>query len=86
MQTSIKLIQMRSAIESLTKEILKMIEARNKIAAQLGLEKRKLNLPIEDKVREAQLLKRLKATTCLPEKVVEELYATLAMAALGSQV
>ena len=67
MHTSIKLIQLRSEIESLTKEILKMIEARNNLARQIGMEKRKLRRPLEDTVREKQLLQRLKASTCLPE-------------------
>ena len=86
MRTNIELIQLRSAIESITKEILTMVEARNKIARQIGLEKRKLNLPLEDSMREEQLLKRIKATSCLSEELVEELYVTLAKAARGSQV
>lgn len=85
MHTSIKLIQLRTEIESLTKELLKMIEARNNLARQIGMEKRKLRRPLEDKVREKQLLQRLKASTCLPEEVVEELYITLAKVSLETQ-
>jgi chorismate mutase len=85
MHTSIKLIQLRTEIESLTKELLKMIEARNSLARQIGMEKRKLSRPLKDKVREERLLQRLKASTCLPEETVEELYATLAKVSLETQ-
>ena len=55
------IIELRNEINLINQEIIKLILKRNNISLKIGLEKRKLGLPIYDRDRENNIYTNLEA-------------------------
>ena len=54
-----RILTLRKQIDDLDEEIIKLLKTRMKISKKVGLLKEKLHIPIEDKLRENEIIERL---------------------------
>jgi len=54
-----RILTLREQIDNLDEEIIKLLKTRMKISKKVGLLKEKLHIPIEDKLRENEIIERL---------------------------
>ncbi len=73
------MLELRAEIDRIDRELFTLIARRMSVAINIGVQKRKMGIPIKDPVREAQLKLQLKefAADVLEPRHVEELAAVL---------
>tara|TARA_Y100001960_G_C14420433_1_gene702637 strand:+ start:82 stop:342 length:261 start_codon:yes stop_codon:yes gene_type:complete len=54
-----RILTLRKKIDDLDEEIIKLLKTRMEISKKVGLLKEKLHIPIEDKLRENEIIERL---------------------------
>ena len=54
-----RILTLREQIDDLDEEIIKLLKTRMEISKKVGLLKEKLHIPIEDKLRENEIIERL---------------------------
>ena len=54
-----RILTLREKIDSLDEEIIKLLKERMQISKKVGLLKEKLHIPIEDNIRENEIISRL---------------------------
>ena len=54
-----RILTLREQIDDLDEEIIKLLKTRMKISKKVGFLKEKLHIPIEDKLRENEIIERL---------------------------
>ena len=56
-----RILQLRNDIDNLDEEIIQLLKKRMRISKEVGQLKEKLDIPIEDKKREKEIIDRLTA-------------------------
>ena len=54
-----RILTLRKQIDDLDEEIIRLLRTRMQISKKVGLLKEKLHIPIEDKMRENEIIERL---------------------------
>ena len=54
-----RIIQLRDKIDSIDKKIIQLLKKRMKISKEVGKLKEQLDIPVEDKGRENEIIKKL---------------------------
>ena len=54
-----RIVELRQIIDTLDEEIIRLLKERMVVSKKVGKLKEKLHLPIEDKLREAEIVERL---------------------------
>ena len=54
-----RILQLRKEIDNLDEEIIQLLKKRMRISKEVGQLKEKLDIPIEDKIREREIIERL---------------------------
>ena len=65
-----RILQLRNEIDNLDEEIIQLLKKRMRISKEVGQLKEKLDIPIEDKKREKEIIDRL--TTQAGKNLSEE--------------
>ena len=65
-----RILQLRKEIDNLDEEIIRLLKTRMRISKEVGKLKEKLDIPIEDKIREQEIVERL--TTHAGKNLSEE--------------
>ena len=65
-----RILQLRNEIDNLDEEIIQLLKKRMRISKEVGQLKEKLDIPIEDKEREKEIIDRL--TTQAGKNLSEE--------------
>ena len=65
-----RILTLREKIDSLDELIIKLLKERMQISKKVGLLKEKLHIPVEDKIRENEIISRL--TSRAGENLSEE--------------
>ena len=65
-----RILQLRNEIDNLVEEIIQLLKKRMRISKEVGKLKEKLEIPIEDKIREKEIIERL--TTQAGKNLSEE--------------
>ena len=54
-----RILQLRKEIDNLDEEIIRLLKTRMRISKEVGKLKEKLDIPVEDKIREQEIVERL---------------------------
>ena len=65
-----RILQLRKEIDNLDEEIIQLLKKRMRISKEVGELKEKLDIPVEDKIREQEIIERL--TTRAGKNLSEE--------------
>mgnify|MGYP003956236835 CR=1 FL=1 len=65
-----RILQLRKEIDNLDEEIIRLLKKRMRISKEVGKLKEKLDIPVEDKIREQEIIERL--TTHAGKNLSEE--------------
>jgi len=65
-----RILQLRKEIDNLDEEIIQLLKKRMRISKEVGKLKEKLDIPVEDKIREQEIIERL--TTRAGKNLSEE--------------
>ena len=65
-----RILQLRKEIDNLDEEIIRLLKTRMRISKEVGKLKEKLDIPVEDKIREQEIIERL--TTHAGKNLSEE--------------
>ena len=65
-----RILHLRKEIDNLDEEIIQLLKKRMRISKEVGKLKEKLDIPVEDKIREQEIIERL--TTRAGKNLSEE--------------
>ena len=74
-----RILKLRRQVDSIDGEIIKLLKKRMSISKQVGILKEELHIPIEDKIREKEIIERLtlKANQNLSEEQLIRIFTAV---------